>query len=111
MTHQPFDKQTPPLVTAEVPTVSVNLDLNRGRNEPPPHFVELADKLYDAALEAAKRQVIRAEALVRKIEIEAEQARTKAKQLHDECQRMERDLEDLSSDMLQCFGRYNGGGK
>ena len=90
----------------------ITADINtHGRNEALPHFVSLADKLYDAALEVAKRQVQRAEALVRQIELEAESARHRAKTLWEDCQSLERDLEDMSSDVLQSFSRYNGARK
>lgn len=80
----------------------------RHHNEGVPRFVELADKLYDAAIEAAKRQVNRAESLLHEIELEAEQVRGKAKQRWLEIQELERNLEDMSAEMLQTFGR-NGG--
>jgi signal transduction histidine kinase len=91
-------------------------DLNaRPPNKPPlhhnqgvPRFVELTDKLYDAAIEAARRQVTRAEGLLHQIEAEAEEQRAKAKARWEELQKLERDLEDMSSELLQSFQRYNG---
>jgi hypothetical protein len=77
-------------------------------NQGVPRFVELTDKLYDAAIEAGKRQVTRAENLLKQIEAEAEEARARAKARWDDLQKLERDLEDMSSDLLQSFQRYNG---
>jgi len=78
------------------------------RNEPLPHFVDLSNRLYDAAIAAAKQQVARAENLLRQIEAEAELVRQNAKERWHEIQELERNLEDMSSEMLQSFGRYNG---
>lgn len=94
----------------------VTRDLNaRAPAKPPlhhnqgvPRFVELTDKLYDAAVEAARRQVVRAENLLHEIEAEAEAQRAKAKARWDDLQKLERDLEDMSSELLQSFARYNG---
>lgn len=83
----------------------------RNHNEGSPRFVALADKLYDAAIEAARQQVTRAENLLREVELEAEQVRDKAKARWEQIQTLERDLEDMSSEMLQSFSRYNGGKK
>src|SRR5262245_42947546 len=77
-------------------------------NQGVPRFVELTDKLYDAAIEAGKRQVQLAENLLKQIEHEAEQARTNAKERWDQLQQLERNLEDMSSELLQSFARYNG---
>lgn len=83
----------------------------RYHNEGVPRFVELTDKLYDAAIEAGKRQVVRAENLLKQIEGEAEEARARAKARWDELQQLERNLEDMSSELLQSFARYNGSNK
>ncbi len=93
----------------------VTRDLNSKAPKPPlhhnqgvPRFVELTDKLYDAAVEAARRQVVRAENLLKEIEAEAEAQRARAKARWDDLQKLERDLEDMSSELLQSFARYNG---
>ena len=80
----------------------------RHHNEGAPRFVALADKLYEAAIEAARHQVSRAENLLAEVEREAEMIRGKAKIKWDEVQTLERDLEDMSSELLQSFARYNG---
>jgi len=80
----------------------------RHHNEGPPRFVELTDKLFDAAIEAGKQQVTRAQNLLKQIEGEAEEARARAKARWDDLQKLERDLEDMSSELLQSFSRYNG---
>jgi predicted ATPase len=80
----------------------------RHHNEGVPRFVELTDKLYDAAIEAARRQVTRAEGLLHQIEAEAEETRSKAKNRWIEIQELERNLEDMSAELLQSFARYNG---
>jgi dsDNA-specific endonuclease/ATPase MutS2 len=83
----------------------------RHHNEGVPRFVELTDKLYDAAVEAGKRQVVRAENLLKQIEAEAEEQRAKAKGRWEELQKLERDLEDMSGELLQSFARFNGSQK
>lgn len=85
--------------------------MQRGRNEPMPRFVELADKLFDAAIEAAKHQVVRAQNLLQQIEAEAATTRAKARQRWEDLQSLERDLEDMSSELLQTFNRHNGAKK
>jgi dsDNA-specific endonuclease/ATPase MutS2 len=80
----------------------------RHHNEGAPRFIDLTNKLYDAAIEAGRRQVMRAESLLREIEAEAEAQRAQAKTRWEQLQRLERDLEDMSSELLQSFQRYNG---
>src|SRR5262245_3576477 len=80
----------------------------RHHNEGVPRFVDLTDKVWDAAIEAAKRQVLRAEKMLKQIEAESEEARARAKARWEEQQKLERDLEDMSSELLQTFNRYNG---
>jgi chromosome segregation ATPase len=80
----------------------------RHHNEGLPRFVDLADKLYDAAIESAKRQVNRAENLLKQIEQEADDTRQRVRAKWHEIQELERNLEDMSSELLQTFGRHNG---
>lgn len=95
-------------VTKDINNATPRAQHPRHHNEGVPHFVELTDKLYDAAVEAARRQVTRAESLLAQIEAEAEETRAKAKRRWLEIQELERNLEDMSAELLQSFARYNG---
>jgi hypothetical protein len=125
MTQVQSDKQTPPSAADQASQVDGRLaaqlkgvarEINNAsalRSRPPKHhnegaprFVELTERLYDAALEAANQQVIRAENLRNRIQQEAEVARSAAKARWQELQELERNLEDMSSEMLQAFKRY-----
>jgi hypothetical protein len=113
------EQQTPETSRVEAALKGITRELNskgvrpaplavRSHNEGVPRFVELTDKLFDAAIEAAQRQVTRAQNLLKQIESEAEEARNKAKTRWEELQQLERDLEDMSSEMLQSFNRHKG---
>jgi hypothetical protein len=78
------------------------------RNEPESHFVSLTNRLTEAMLEAAHKQVTRAENLYHQVELECEDLRQRAKARWEEIQKLERDLEDYSTEFLQTSAKFNG---